>query len=97
MKNRLLTGYLVIILASLLAAGCTGQGTGKKKEPVAKKTATAAPVIDRETTLLLKHLEENGDYVNSRYFPSLIKASIVHDELGDKNLLIDHRRAAQVA
>jgi rhodanese-related sulfurtransferase len=96
MKSRLFIGSLVIILVSLLAAGCTGKGAGKKKEAVAE-TVTAAPVIDQETTLLLKDLEENGDYVNSQYFPSLIKASIVHEELGKKNLVIDLRPADQYA
>ena len=96
MKSRLFIGSLVIILVSLLAAGCTGKGAGKKKEAVAE-TVTAAPVIDQETTLLLKDLEENGDYVNSQYFPSLIKASIVHEELGKKSLIIDLRPADQYA
>ncbi len=84
-------------MASLVVAGCTGKGTAKNKEAVAEKAVVAAPVIDTETTLLLKDLEENGDYVNSQYFPSLIKASIVHDELGKKNLVIDLRPADQYA
>jgi len=95
MKSRLIIGSLVVILASLLAAGCTGKGTGKKQEAVTDKAAASGPEIDRETTLLLKDLEENGDYVNSQYFPSLIKASIVHEELGKKNLVIDLRPADQ--
>ena len=97
MKSRFIFGILAVALVSLLAAGCTGKGTGKKHEAVAEKSAAAAPVIDNETTLLLKDLEENGDYVNSQYFPSLIKASIVHEELGKKNLVIDLRPADQYA
>jgi len=97
MKSRLFYGILVVALVSLLAAGCTGKGAGKKQEAVAEKSAVAAPVTDPETTLLLKDLEENGDYVNSQYFPSLIKASIVHEEIGKKNLVIDLRPAEQYA
>jgi len=41
--------------------------------------------------LLLKDLEENGDYVNSQFFPSLIKASVVFEELGKNNLILDLR------
>ncbi|MDZ7633994.1 MAG: rhodanese-like domain-containing protein [Bacteroidales bacterium] len=36
-------------------------------------------------------MEANGDYVNSQQFPSLIKASIVKEELGKNNLVIDLR------
>ena len=97
MKNRLFIGPLVVVLVSLLAAGCTGKGAGKKEEAAPEKTLAAAPVIETETTLLLKDLEENGDYVNSQYFPSLIKASIVHEDLGKKNLVIDLRPAEQFA
>jgi len=47
--------------------------------------------IGQETSLLLKDLEGNGDYVNSQYFPSLIKASVVFEELEKNNLIIDLR------
>ena len=40
---------------------------------------------------MLKDLEDNGDYVNSQFFPSLIKASVVNEELGGKDLVIDLR------
>ncbi len=45
--------------------------------------------------LLLKDLEANGDYVNSKEFPSLIKASLVFDNLGKKMLVIDLRPSAE--
>jgi rhodanese-related sulfurtransferase len=40
---------------------------------------------------LLKDLKENGDYVNSKVFPSLIKASIVNESLGKNILIVDLR------
>jgi rhodanese-related sulfurtransferase len=89
MRNR---SYLYTVLLLLLAsgiAGCTGRKSEKKPEAV--KEAAAAPVIGQETLLLLKDLEENGDYVNSQYFPSLIKASIVFEELDSNNLVMDLR------
>jgi len=92
MKSRLLIEFLALVLLSILAAGCSGKGAGKKKDTTAA-SETASPVIDQETILLLKDLEENGDYVNSQYFPSLIKASIVHEEQGKNNLVIDLRAA----
>ena len=55
----------------------------------------AAPVsVGNETTLLLKDLEANGDYVNSQEFPSLIKASLVFENLEKNMLVIDLRTAA---
>ena len=45
----------------------------------------------RRHFFFLKDLETNGDYVNSQQFPSLIKASIVFEELGKNNLVIDLR------
>jgi rhodanese-related sulfurtransferase len=40
---------------------------------------------------LLKYLEESGDYVNGRNFPSLIKASSVYEELSGNIKIIDLR------
>ena len=48
-------------------------------------------MIGNETSLLLQDLEQNGDYVNSKGFPSLIKASIVEESLGKNTLIIDLR------
>jgi rhodanese-related sulfurtransferase len=87
--------YFVFSLPVLLvlAAGCNGNKSEKKLETVVPQAAAAGPEIGNETMLLLKDLEENGDYVNSQFFPSLIKASVVYSELGPKNLIIDLRSA----
>jgi rhodanese-related sulfurtransferase len=89
MGNRLSFYAIFFSLLAVFAAGCTGKKSEKKQEAV-KETA-AAPVIGQETLLLLKDLEENGDYVNSQYFPSLIKASVVYEEQGKNNLIVDLR------
>ena len=83
--------YSGIIIAFFLAviSGCTGNKAGKKQEALINVPVN--PSIGNETLLLLKDLEENGDYVNSQYFPSLIKASVVKEELGKNNLIIDLR------
>ena len=49
------------------------------------------------TALLLKDLKENGDYVNSKVYPSLIKASIVNESLGKNILIVDLRTPKQFA
>ena len=92
MKGRISSFAFLLALLSVFAVGCTGNKGEKKSEPV-KETAITEPVPPpgQETLLLLKELETNGDYVNSQQFPSLIKASIVYEELGKNNLVIDLR------
>ena len=85
----------VALILSVLV--CTLGCTGKKEVKTEEKPAAiaAAPVsVGNETSLLLKDLEANGDYVNSKEFPSLIKASLVFDNLDKKMLVIDLRPAA---
>lgn len=96
MKNKL----TVFVFSTLLVYACSGNKAPeavknvKESEDQPVANVEKKPVIaGNETTLLLKDLKENGDYVNSQNFPSLIKASIVHDNL-DKNMhVIDLRPA----
>ncbi len=92
--------FLGIIFFSLLLvlsfSGCSGNKSGNKAEESSPSSVSVVKekkplVIGEETTLLLKDLEENGDYVRSKEFPSLIKASIVHDSLGKNQLVVDMR------
>ena len=89
-----------ILIFSILVCtlGCTGKKEVKTEEkPAATETRVATEAIPvsvgTETSMLLKDLEANGDYVNSREFPSLIKASLVFDNLDKKMLVIDLRPA----
>lgn len=80
-----------IILAVLIS--CSG-GANKPKQ--AETVATSEPkvtvvAVNDESQKLLKYLEESGDYVNGRNFPSLIKASVVNSELAGKIKIIDLR------
>jgi rhodanese-related sulfurtransferase len=88
-KFKYFTFAVSVMLA--IAAGCSGNKSEQKQEAVPQAAALPAPVIGNETLLLLKDLEQNGDYVNSQFFPSLIKASVVNNEIGSKNLIIDLR------
>jgi rhodanese-related sulfurtransferase len=84
----------VIVFYAILVhlTGCTGKKEVKTEEkPVAVKKADIS--VGTETSMLLKDLEANGDYVNSKEFPSLIKASLVFDNLDKKMLVIDLRPA----
>lgn len=93
MKDLVNSFLLISIVVTLSFNGCTG-----KKAPVKQETTnkiTSPVVINSETSKLLKYLEENGDYVKSKEFPSLIKASAVKEELDNKILVIDLRSSKQ--
>lgn len=85
--------FLASLMVICLLPGCTGRKAENKSGAV--KEMINPVVIGKETTMLLKDLEENGDYVNSEGFPSLIKASIVNDNL-DKNILVIDMRPAEL-
>lgn len=89
--------YFQILFFSLLVifsvAGCKGKKTETKQEVVQEIIKPVA--VGNETSLLLKDLKENGDYVNSKVFPSLIKASIVSESLGKNILVVDIRSSKQ--
>jgi rhodanese-related sulfurtransferase len=87
MKTKHLPLLLFFVSLALSLSGCSGNKSVKKTEAVEQKEVKNTPVVNNETSLLLKDLKENGDYVNSQVFPSLIKASIVKESL-DKNILI---------
>lgn len=89
MKIKYSSVYFVFLLSIIVSAGCKGKKPETKPEEV--QVVNNPVVIGNETALLLKDLEESGDYVNSKEFPSLIKASIVNESLGKNILIVDIR------
>lgn len=87
----------------VFASGCgnkntgnkTGNNTEDKPDTVQNIKKPANIALGNETSLLLKDLKENGDYVNSKGYPSLIKASIVNESLGKNILIVDLRTSKQ--
>jgi rhodanese-related sulfurtransferase len=94
MKKHYYLLFIIALLYVFLVSGCKGKKPEIKQEtvPMANKPAVA---IGNETSLLLKDLKDNGDYVNSKAYPSLIKASIVNESLGKNILIVDLRSAKQ--
>ena len=93
MKRQYYPILFIFLLIIFSITGCKGKKTEAKQEVV---QAVIKPVtIGNETSLLLKDLKENGDYVNSKVFPSLIKASIVNESLGKNILVVDIRPSKQ--
>lgn len=86
---------LVLLMIAILTS-CSGNNKSVNREGQAAPAAAVQmiPPVGNETSLLLKYLAENGGYVNSQEYPSLIKASIVHEELGSNILVIDIRSSS---
>ena len=74
----LVTRFFPVILFVFFIA-CSGGGDKAKtsKEVVPAASNSEAVEINAESKALLTYLEEMGDYVNGRNFPSLIKASCI--------------------
>jgi rhodanese-related sulfurtransferase len=90
-----------ILLTAILFTGFWG--CNSKTPETAPKSDTIAVVTDvnvgQETQLLMDDLKTNGNYVNTREFPSLIKASVVKEAIDQnkKVQIIDLRKPAVFA
>src|SRR5450759_3307497 len=93
MKRQYYPILSILLLIIFSITGCKGKKTEAKQEVV--QAAIKPVTMGNETSLLLKDLKENGDYVNSKVFPSLIKASIVNESLGKNILVVDIRPSKQ--
>jgi len=88
---RTINQIIWAVLLSVLMA-CSGGNKPKKAEDIASTDVKSSTIeLNDEAQKLLKYLEESGDYVNGRNFPSLIKASSVHEELSGNIKIIDLR------
>jgi len=94
--NILLASISFAILI-ILAGSCSGNSSkdANSGSVPGEEKITAEPEISKETSLLLDDLKENGDYVNSRLFPSLIKSSSVKEELEGNIHIIDIREQSE--
>jgi len=89
-RKTILKFYTVLLFAGILA--CSGNQHKSEKEDVSDHALVTQKIeINAEAKALLKTLNDMGDYANSRNFPSLIKASTVHDELDSNILVVDLR------
>jgi rhodanese-related sulfurtransferase len=84
--------WIITVLVLLVALSACKQ---KNSTVTATPDSASKPVaVGSETAMLLKDLDTKGDYVNSQEFPSLIKASLVHDNQDAKMLVVDLRPSA---
>jgi rhodanese-related sulfurtransferase len=80
-----------VILLLVLISCSGGANKPKQAETVASTEQQTVVAVNDESQKLLKYLEQSGDYVNGRNFPSLIKASAVLKELDGKIKIVDLR------
>jgi rhodanese-related sulfurtransferase len=78
-----------IVLAVLVFSAFSCKQTGEKKTSSAPVPAITG--FDGSAGILLDQLRQQGDYVNSRQFPSMIKPQTVFEELSATNHIIDIR------
>ncbi|MBN2635642.1 MAG: rhodanese-like domain-containing protein [Prolixibacteraceae bacterium] len=85
--------FLSLIFILFIFSCTTGNKNKTTQQSVSDQVAEkVAPIeINTEAKLLLEYLNDQGDYVNSREFPSMIKASSVHEELDGNIKIIDLR------
>jgi len=95
MKYNYYPLLLLVIFYSVLFSGCNNKKQVSKPEVVQEVKKPVDIAIGNETALFLKDLKENGDYVNSKMYPSLIKASIVNESIGKNILVVDLRTQKQ--
>lgn len=88
--KRIVFGSVLLSILMVSIYSCES-GKPEEKEKAVVQTIDPAALVGTETKLLLDYLNELGDYVNSRSFPSLIKAESVFKGLGNDQLILDIR------
>ncbi len=92
---------LTFLFLVILAVSCKPSAEKRNDESKAVGREGSAAVVSEAAVssfegpaaLLLQQLRDQGDYVNSRQFPSMIKPETVFAELDSNILIIDLRRA----
>ncbi len=82
---------LAVAVLAVVLYSCSGKPSQQQETTAPVATETKTVEINSEAKTLLNTLDEMGDYVNGREFPSLIKPSSVYESLGGNNLIIDLR------
>ena len=88
MRNKFICSISLVCLSVLLIVGCKNVPT---KDTSVPSVSVSENKPKTESDLLLDYLAKTGDYVNSRQFPSMIKAPTVLENLNKKMLVIDIR------
>ena len=82
--NQNLSWKILVAVSLLVQMGCA------PKEP-GTATSDGSPEAQSEVHLLMQYLSDNGNYVTSRNFPSMIKPGTVFEDAGPAQYIIDLR------
>ena len=88
---RLVSLFSIFLLAIFVSCSGGGKKSGQTEGQETTQTQTKSANKNSEAQKLLTYLDESGNYVKGRNFPSLIKASEVYEELDSNNYIIDLR------
>ncbi len=91
LKHNVRLIFLFLVLFFTACSGGNKNGSNAQKEAESVEKAGEPIEINAEAKMLLDYLDKQGDYVNSRNFPSMIKASSVYEELDGNIRIIDLR------
>ena len=83
----------LLIPAMVLWTSCGGEGNEDGDD--ADTTEVAAEV--NHTQLLLDEIVKNGDFINTKQVPTMIKSQDVNDAIGGNMLVVDLRKAKDFA
>lgn len=89
--------FLAVLVSALIISCSGGEKNSGESDTQVQGTTNQSIEINNEAKLLLATLNDMGDYVNSRNFPSLIKPSSVYEELDGNNLIVDLRNEESYA
>lgn len=89
-KIKPILKFCTLAVFAFMISCSGGQKKSQQQEPGVGET-TPKVEVNAKAKLLLKTLNEMGDYANSRDFPSLIKPSAVYEELDGNIHIIDLR------
>jgi rhodanese-related sulfurtransferase len=92
MENLHKSGALWAFLLIAVIIPCSCKQSGKAGSASEESSGTVITTFDGAAGMLIDQLRAQGDYVNSRQFPSMIKASTVYEELDGNIHLIDLRQ-----
>ena len=81
------------VVVLLIFAACSGGEKQQKQTESLSAAPTETVDINPEAKALLTYLDDQGDYVNGRNFPSILKPSSVFEELDSNMLVLDLRSA----
>ena len=90
-------GVVFMLLGISLGLSSCRTSNRPKQETKETKPVDPAQLVGKESALLIDYLNELGDYVNSRSFPSLIKTSSVFEGMGKNQLIVDIRSPERFA